>query len=74
MDKLAFFAPNGKKYTFCVMPFGPKNAPSVYTAMMQKMQDEWDALFDSLYPAAAHKGCCVIIDDILLFSSDIPCS
>ena len=36
------------------------------------MQEEWDALFDSLYPKAAHKGCRVIIDDILLFSSDIP--
>jgi hypothetical protein len=37
------------------------------------MQDEqWDALFDSLYPEAAHKGCRVIIDDILLFSSDLP--
>ena len=39
---------------------------------MQKMQEEWDAPFDSLYPEAAHKGCQVIINDILLFSSDIP--
>jgi hypothetical protein len=71
-EKLAFFGPDGKKYTFKVMPFGPMNAPAVYTAMMRKLQDEWDALFDSLYPDAAHKGCRVIIDDIPLFSSDIP--
>jgi hypothetical protein len=70
--KLVFFSPDRKKYTFKVMPFGPKNAPAVYTAMMQKMQDEWDALFNDLYPNAPHKGCHVIIDDILLFSSNIP--
>jgi hypothetical protein len=70
-EKLAFFAPDGKKYTFKVMPFGPTNAPGIYTAMMRKMQDEWDALFESLYPNSAHKGCRVIIDDILLFSNDI---
>jgi hypothetical protein len=51
-EKLAFFGPDGKKYTFKVMPFGPMNAPAVYTAMMRKMQDEWDALFASLYPDA----------------------
>jgi hypothetical protein len=39
--------------------------------MMRKMQDEWDALFESLYPNLAHKGCRVIIDDILLFSTNI---
>ena len=25
-EKLAFFAPDNKKYTFTVMPFGPRNA------------------------------------------------
>jgi hypothetical protein len=70
-DKLVFFGPDGKKYTFKVMLFGPTNAPAVYTAMMRIMQDGWDALFDLLYPVATHKGCRVIIDDNLLFSSDI---
>ena len=27
-EKLAFFAPNNRKYTFTVMPFGPMNAPA----------------------------------------------
>ena len=34
-EKLAFFAPSGKKKTFKVMSFGPKNAPAFYTAMTQ---------------------------------------
>jgi hypothetical protein len=33
-DKLPFFWPDGKKYTFSVMPFGPRNAPAFYTCMM----------------------------------------
>ena len=43
--KLAFFAPNNRKYTFKVMPFGPTNAPAFYTCMMQDFAREWDALF-----------------------------
>ena len=37
-EKLAFFTPDGSKKTFVVMPFGPKNAPSFYTAMMKDFQ------------------------------------
>lgn len=44
-DKLAFFAPDHRKYAFQVMPFGPRNAPSFYTAMMLDFKEEWDALF-----------------------------
>jgi len=44
-EKLAFFAPNNKKYCWNVMPFGPTNAPSFYTAMMKNFKDEWDNLF-----------------------------
>ena len=43
--KLAFFAPNGKKYTFTVMPFGPTNAPSFYTCMMNDFKTDWTLLF-----------------------------
>jgi hypothetical protein len=38
--KLAFFAPDGKKYTFGVLPFGPRNGPAYYTAMMTFLQGE----------------------------------
>ena len=44
-EKLAFFAPNDRKYTFNVMPLGPTNTPTFYTAMMKDMKDEWDTLF-----------------------------
>ena len=45
VEKLAFFAPNDKKYAFTVMPFGPTNAPAFYTCMMQELRDQWDSLF-----------------------------
>ena len=34
-EKLAIFCPDGSKKTFEVMPFGTKNAPSFYTAIMK---------------------------------------
>ena len=46
-EKLAFFTPDGSKKTFVVMPFGPKNAPVFYTAMMKDFQREWNADFNS---------------------------
>jgi hypothetical protein len=39
---------------------------------MQKWMNKWDSLFAALYPSTGHKGCRITIDDILLFSSDIP--
>ena len=42
---MAFFSPDGWKYMFKVMPFGPTNAPVFYSTMMKKMKDEWDGLF-----------------------------
>lgn len=44
-EKLAFFTPNHKKYTWNVMLFGPTNAPAYYTAMMNVFQTEWNILF-----------------------------
>ena len=42
---MAFFAPDNKKYTFNIMPFGPTNSPVFYTAMMKDLKDEWGKLF-----------------------------
>ena len=64
--KLAFLALTEKKYTFKVMPFGLRNAPPVYTAMMQQLKDKWEALFDFHFPKANLRGCCIIVNDILL--------
>ena len=49
-EKLAFFSPNNKKYTFTVMPFGPTNAPAFYTAMMHDFQLDWEKLFLETIP------------------------
>jgi hypothetical protein len=73
--KLAFFGPNGKKYTFGVFPFGPRNRPAFYTCMMCFFQDEWNLLFASRHPELLgkihHKGSRVIIDDILLWATTL---
>ena len=47
-DKLAFFAPDGKKYTYTVMPFGPRNAPTFYTLVTRMIQEEATNLFKQL--------------------------
>ena len=41
-EKVCFAAPDGKKYTNTVMPFGPMNEPSFYTCVMQMLKEEWD--------------------------------
>ena len=45
-EKLAFFTPELEKLCFTVMPFGPMNAPPVYTAIMQIVHSEASDLFD----------------------------
>jgi hypothetical protein len=67
-DKPAFFSPNGEKYTFRVMPFGPCNAPGIYTCMTHALSTEWQALFKACYPAVKHTGHRIIINDILLYA------
>ena len=44
-EKLDFFAPDDYKYCYTVMPFGPTNALTFYTAMMRNFKEEWDNLF-----------------------------
>jgi hypothetical protein len=67
-DKLAFFLPDNEKWTWKVMPFGPRNAPGFYTYLMHVLSIEWGALFKTRHPHAEHTGDRVIIDDILLFA------
>ena len=39
-EKLAFFSPDNEKYTWKVMPFGPRNAPPFFTCITKVMQNE----------------------------------
>ena len=70
-EKLAFQGPNHEKYCYTVMPFGPMNAPAVYTAMMKNFKDEYDHLFRQRFPQyAAFVGNKNIMDDSLLWATD----
>ena len=60
--KLASFGPDRKKYTFSMMPFGPRNAPAFYTCMMLIFRGEYDSLFKKHRPNdTAHKGSSTLI-------------
>ena len=48
--KLAFFGTDGMKYTFSMMPFGPRNAPAFYTCMVLIFRGEYDRLSKSIDP------------------------
>ena len=62
------------------MPFGPKNAPAFYTAMMQSLHKEWLLLFADKkkfisYDNDPNTLTCnakTIIDDVLLYSNHVP--
>ena len=43
-EKLAFAGPNGSKYTFLVMPFGPVNGPACFIVFIHDMDTTWKAL------------------------------
>jgi hypothetical protein len=70
-EKLAFMGPNNVKYCYTVMPFGPTNAPAVYTAMICTLKTEYNALFNERYPTeepiVGNKN---IMDDALIWSTD----
>ena len=70
-EKLAFMGPNYVKYCYTVMPFGPKNSPAVYTAMITVLKNEYDALFQTRHPAKVLTvGNKNIMDDALIWSTD----
>ena len=62
------------------MPFGPKNAPTFYTAMMQFLRDDYTTLFNetrhSINLLNSRSDIIyndhIIIDDILISSNHIP--
>ena len=62
-----------------MIPFGPKNAPAVYTTMMQLLRANWTVLFNktkqtiklSDSPSTIICNDRIIVDDIILFSNHI---
>lgn len=65
-EKLAFFAPDGWKYTFKVIPFGPTNVPAFYSTMMRNLKEEWDDLFIIGLKEITHLDKLVVIVSITL--------
>ena len=44
-EKLAFYGPNNKMYTYNVLHFGCVNGPTFYTCMKRSFQCQWTKLF-----------------------------
>ena len=76
-EKLAFFTPCGKKKTYKVMTFGPKNEHTFYTAMIQILCEEWLLLFvetkititTNNLPSTLVCDDKIVMDNILLYSN-----
>jgi hypothetical protein len=67
--KTAFYAPEGRKYIYLVMPFGVRNAPTLFLAMMHDMQELWtDLCRQSGIKPSPSKGSTIIMDNTFLFS------
>ena len=67
--KTAFYAPQGRKYRFVVIPFGPKKSPVAYVAMAHDLQEIWrDLAIKEGIGVDENEGTTIIIDDTLLFS------
>ena len=69
-EKLAFFAPDGVKYTYTVMPFGPTNVPAYYTYMMHQLEKEWDKLFLQLLRKEGTQDVAILIESIVKITID----
>ena len=67
--KTAFHAPHGRKYQWKVMPFGLRNAPAIFIAMMHDLKALWDILQEQKgVPTDHDNGTTIIVDDNLIFA------
>jgi hypothetical protein len=70
--KTAFYAPHGRKYMWVVMPFGLRNYPSVFIAMMHDLKELWSSECEKEGIVPSHnKGTTIIIDDTFLYAIGI---
>jgi hypothetical protein len=73
--KTAFFAPHGRKYCWVVMPFGLRNCPVVFIAMMHDLQELWiEMARKEGIDIGLSNGTTIIMDDTFLFGVDIEAS
>jgi hypothetical protein len=70
--KTAFYAPHGRKYMWVVMPFGLRNCPSVFIAMMHDLKELWTSECEKEGIISSHdEGTTIIMDDTLLYAVGI---
>lgn len=68
--KTAFYAPHGRKYAYTVMPYGLKNAPSIFIAMMHDFKALWMELaHNANLPSNTSNLSTIIVDDVLLYAT-----
>jgi hypothetical protein len=70
--KTSFYAPHGRKYCWVVMPFGLRNCPVVFIAMMHDLQELWVTMArqDGI-DISNDNGSTITMDDTLLFGVSI---
>jgi hypothetical protein len=72
MMKTAFFVPHGGKYCWVVMPFGLKNCPPVFVAMMHDLKELWTELAEKEgINLSTDNGTTIIIDDNFIYGVSI---
>ena len=71
IDKTAFSGPGGRKYKWKVMPFGLRNGPAVFTAMMYDLKEIWDRIISEKIDLSRNNGTRIIIDDLFIFAETL---
>jgi hypothetical protein len=63
--KTAFFAPLGCKHVWVVMPFGLRNAPVAFTAVMHDLKEPWESecVEAGINPSHDKGAAALVIDD-----------
>ncbi len=70
--KTAFHGPYARKYQWCVMPFGLKNAPVIFVAFMHDLKEQWDFIVEKGgIELSNDDGNKIIIDDTFIFATTI---
>jgi hypothetical protein len=72
MQKTAFFAPHERKYCWAVMPFGLKNAPPAFVAMMHDLKELWTAVAEANHiNTSVDNGTTIILNDNCIYGVSI---
>jgi hypothetical protein len=70
--KTAFYAPHGRKYCWVVMPFGLRNCPVVFIAMMHDLEELWTKMArEDGIDIGENNGTKIIMDDTFLFGVSV---